>query len=188
MTLHLRTTYPVVIALAGLCGCAPAPAVRDAAAQRNLLALVMPSRIEIVEPFTQVKSFDDNRTPDGIELLLQAVNSLGNAGLMVAGDIRVELFEHVRASGDRKGQRLERWDVELSTEEHQRTHWNQVTQMYEFRLRVDPTVIPLADQYVLVVTYNSPLGEHLTAECVIGHQPSAGPLGGGWRNPPVSPT
>ena len=162
--------------------------MRDAAAQRNLLALIMPSRIEIVEPFTRVKSFDDNATPDGIELLLQAVNSLGNAGLMVAGDIRVELFEHIRASGDQKGQRLERWDVELSTEQHQRTHWNQVTQMYEFRLRVDPTVLPLEDRYVLVVTYNSPLGEHLTAECVLRYQPPTEPLGGGRANPPASPT
>lgn len=134
----------------------------------------MPSRVEIVEPFTRVKSFDDDATPDGIELLLQAVNSLDNPGLMIAGQVRVELFEHVAGSADQKGRRLEHWDVNLATAAHQKRYWNQLTQMYEFRLGVDPSVMPPADKFVLLVTYNSPLGEHLTDECVLSYRAPAG--------------
>ncbi len=161
-------------------GCASTPPAVDDPARRELLALLMPSRVEIVEPFTRIKSFDADAMPDGIELLLRAVNSLDNPGLMIAGRVRVELFEHVAASGDQKGRRLERWDVELATSAQQRRYWNQLTQMYEFRLGVDPKVMPQAERYVLLVTFNSPLGDHLVDECVIlnrgGATPSLGTL------------
>jgi len=163
-------------------GCA-APQAADNAAQRKLLALLMPSRVEIVEPFTGVKSFDGDATPDGIELLLQAVNSLDNPGLMIAGDLRVELFEYVPASADNKGRRLEYWNVELASEAHQRTYWNQVTQMYEFRLEVDTSVIPPARQFLLSVTYNSPLGEHLSDECLVRYRSASAPMGSGGPGP-----
>jgi hypothetical protein len=32
---------------------------------------------------------------------------------------------------------------------------------------IDPTTVPVAKQYVLAVTYTTPLGEHLTDECVL---------------------
>lgn len=153
------------------------PTVVDEDARRSMLALLMPSRIEIVEPFTRVTSFNQTTTPDGIEVLLQAVNSLDNPGLMIAGDIRIELYEYLAASADPKGRRLEHWNVELSTAKQQREHWNHVTQMYEFRLRVDTAVIPDAKQYVLAVTYNSPLGDHLMDTCTIGYRPTTRPFG-----------
>ena len=156
------------VTLAGiLAGCAATPRASDDAVSLEALTLLMPSRIEIVEPFTRVKSFDDDTTPDGIELLLRAVNPLDNPGLNIVGDVRVELYEYVPASADRKGKRLEHWNIELSTTTQQRTYWNQLTQMYEFHLGIDYTVIPLSDKYVLLVTYHSPLGDRLTDEYVI---------------------
>lgn len=160
------------LALLGQFGCASAPMRVDEAAQRKMLELLMPSRVEIVEPFTHISSFDSDKAPDGIELLVQAVNSLGNPGQMMAGDVFVELYEYVPASGDRKGRRLEHWDVRLVTADDQRRHWNRVTQMYEFKLRVDPDVIPVASRYVLAVTYRSPLGKILTDEFQIKYHPS----------------
>jgi len=132
-----------------------------------MLALLMPGRIEIVEPFTSVKSFDEDSTPDGIELFLKAVNPLDNPGLMIAGAVRVELFEFIKASADQKGTRLEHWNVELTNEKQQKKYWNQLTQMYEFRLGIDPAKVPQADEYVIVVTYTTPLGEYLTDNFVI---------------------
>ena len=166
-----RHTGLALLTLAALGGCATSPPITDTRSHEQMLALLMPSRIEIVEPFTRVKSFDDNATPNGIELLLQAVNSLDNPGLMIVGDVRVELFDYVPASGDQKGRRIDRWDVQLRTEEQQRTYWNQITQMYEFRLRVNSAVVPAGDKYVLAVTYNSPFGKHLTAEGLIRYRP-----------------
>ncbi|MGB2984521.1 MAG: hypothetical protein WBE26_01450 [Phycisphaerae bacterium] len=176
-TKHARLIHSVLPAVIGLTACATPPRAADDAARREMLALLMPSRIEIVEPFTRVKSFDDDTTPDGIELLLQAVNSLDNPGLMIAGRVRVELYEYVPASGDQKGRRLEHWNIELTDAHLQRTYWNALTQMYEFRLGIDPTKIPAADKYVLAVAYDSPLGEHLTDECIIHYRPAANPLG-----------
>jgi hypothetical protein len=177
--MHSRFVFSSLPALICLVGCASTPSTTGDASQREMLALLMPSKIEIVQPFTRVKSFDDDSTPDGIEVLLQAVNSLGNRGLMIAGHVRVELYEHVAASGDQKGRRLEHWDVPLTTRENQLQHWNAITQMYEFLLRVDPAKIPTADKYVLAVVYNSPLDERLTYECVITHRPASRPRGGG---------
>lgn len=166
----MRLFHLALLTIPCLIGCVSPPRPADDAATRQMLALLMPSRVEIVEPFTRVRSFDDDALPDGIELLLQAVNSLDNPGLMIAGRVRAELYEFLPASGDRKGRRLEHWSIELANADQQRRYWNTLTQMYEFRLGIDPTKIPAADKYVLLVTYSSPLGERLTDECLIHYQ------------------
>ena len=163
---YYRSIHIGASLLPALMGCTSTPSPTEDAARERMLALLMPGKIEIVAPFTRVKSFDDDTTPDGIELLLQAVNCLGDPG-MIVGRVHVDLFEHVPASSDPKGRRLQYWDVELSTIQQQRTFWNQATQMYEFRLGVDPGLIPAKDRFVLHVMYTSPLGEHLTDECII---------------------
>jgi len=167
---HARFVQLNLILLICLSGCASPPLELGDSAEREMLALLMPGRIEIVRPFTRVKSFDDNATPDGIELLLQAVNSLENPGLMIAGRVRVELYEYVRASGDQKGRRLEHWNIDLTTADQQKAYWNGLAQMYEFPLGIDAAKIPPADKYVLAVTYTSPFGEHLTDECIVSYK------------------
>jgi len=174
---HCRT---IALGIAGAIlgtGCASPPRSGEGGAEREMLALLMPSRIEIVEPFTRVKSFDDDATPDGIEVLLQSVNSLGNPGIMIAGQVRLELYEHLAGSADQKGRRLEQWDVELVTARQQRMYWNTLTQMYEVRLGIDTSRIPVADKYVLTVVYTSPLGERLTDECLLRLRAGANPSG-----------
>ena len=132
-----------------------------------MVSLLMPSRIEIVEPFTRVRDFDQDNALDGIELLMQAVNSLGNPGLQIVGHVRVELYEFVEASAEPKGKRIDRWAVDLSSVELQQKYWNQLTQMYEFRLEVDPAVLPHKRKFVLAVTYDTPQGVHLMDDCVL---------------------
>lgn len=158
----------VMPALALHCSCATGAKLR---AERDggdeMVSLLMPSRIEIVEPFTRVRDFDHDNTEDGIELLLQAVNSMDNPGLQIVGNVRVELYELVEASALTRGRRLEQWSVDLSSVELQQKHWNQLTQMYEFKLEVDPAVLPRRRKYVLAVTYNTPQGVHLMDECVL---------------------
>lgn len=185
MTTHfgharIRVAYLILAILSAwsVSGCATTPDYTDPKARQKALELLMPERIEIVKPFTRVKSFDDDASPDGIELLLQAVNPLGNVGLMIVGVIRVELYEHVQASGIPTGKRLDSWTIDLASEESQRRYWNHVTQMYQLRLKINPAVVSVARRYVLVVTYTSPLGEHLTDDCVIERRAISGPLGG----------
>jgi hypothetical protein len=158
-------------------GCKSNARIADESDQRKMLELLMPSRIQIVQPFTRVKSFDDDNEPDGIEVLLQAVNALDNPGLMIAGDVRVELYRHIPASGNRRGQRLESWSIMIANPADQRAYWNEITQMYQFRLGMNAKGIPRDDKYVLQVTYNSPLGQHLTDECIVERPSATLPLG-----------
>lgn len=173
-----RATHGLILILPGLTACATSRPAVDEAARKQMLALLMPSSIEIVEPFTAIKSLDRDDTPDGIEVLLQAVNALDTPGLMVAGTIRVDLYEYVAASADQKGGRLDHWDIQLATKENQHKYWNHMTQMYQFRLGVDPKIIPPAKRYVLTVTYTSPLGDYLTDECTLQYRSPVRPLGG----------
>ncbi|MFQ5591226.1 MAG: hypothetical protein ACE5HE_08700 [Phycisphaerae bacterium] len=161
-----QLSFVEAAALLMLGACAAAPRAGQEASQQQMLALLMPTRIEIVAPFTRVRSFDDDANPDGIELLLQAVNSLDDPGMLV-GRVHVDLLEYIPASGDNLGRRLDVWKIDLSTLQKQREHWNKATQMYEFLLEVNPQVLPPADRFVLRVTYTAPNGEHLTDECTI---------------------
>jgi hypothetical protein len=164
----LPWSVPVTLCcILALAGCKSTPDTTSETARQDMLALLMPSRLEIVKPFTRLRSFDDDDVADGVEVLLRAVNALDNPGLMIVGTVRVELFEYVPASAEPKGRRLEQWIVDLTTVEQQRAHWNQLTQMYELKLGVNLDVIPKAGRFVLAVTYTSPLGEHLTDQFVL---------------------
>ena len=148
-------------------GCAAPPKQPGEPDQLASLALMGPARIDIVEPFTEIRSFDDDAQPDGIELRLRAVNKLGEPGQMLVGRVRVELYEFIKASGDHKGRQLQLWNVDLSSDDHQRRFWNKLTQMNDLRLQIDASQLERARHFVLLVTYESPWGERLTDETVI---------------------
>lgn len=137
-----------------------------------MLDLLMPARVEIVQPFTRVQSFDDDPRPDGIELLVQAVDAMEDPSLM-PGRLDAALYEYIPASADPKGRKLEHWVMELTTPKQQRRYWNSMTQMYEFRLGIDPSRIPPAEKYVVAIVYTSPLGEHLSDECLLTYGAAA---------------
>ncbi len=165
----------VIVAILTGCKAPDRTASRHAADSQDMLAMLMPSRIQIVEPFTRVVSADQDDIPDHIELWVQGVNSLGSTGLMIAGMLRVELFEHIPASGLRQGRRFEHWNIELTSKKEQRNYWNAITQMYEFRLGINSATIPRANKYVLTVTYPAPSGERLTDEMIIRRNTTAAP-------------
>ncbi len=168
----MRRLTQFALTLAGLSGlllaCATTP-VRDVMtpAGQESLSLLLPEQIEIVEPFTRASRFRDGESGDGIELLLRAVNSFGNPGLMIVGDVRIELYQYVPASADHKGARIDGWDIPLRTESDQRDYWNRLTQMYEFHLQVNAASLPSSGRFILQATYLSPLDERLTDEMVL---------------------
>lgn len=173
-TASTRRSIVLTVSLCALlaAGCKTAESIPDDAASREMLALVLPARIEIVEPFTRPVSMGRTGDVDGIEVLIQAVNALEKPGVMIVGSLRVELYEHVPASGEPRGRQLNRWNIDLSTRERQADHWNPATQMYEFRLGLDRAAMSASGSYVLLATYRSPLGEYLTDEMVVRYQPT----------------
>jgi len=156
----------MLLALLPLAGCSRAPVDTSDSATRQQLSLLMPAAVNIVAPFTRLRSFDDNDRPDGIELLLQPVNGFGDP-VNIAGGVIVELYEYRQASGDNKGAKLKQWDIALMSERDQRMYWNRTTSMYEFQLQLDPSTLPPNHKYVLQVTHNTPLQEHMVDEFVL---------------------
>jgi len=134
---------------------------------RSMVALLMPQRVRIVEAFTGFRSFDDDEIPDGIELLFQPLDTYGDP-VKIAGSVRVELFAYKQASGITKGQRIcEPWQIDLLTSDDQHRYWNVITGMYEVPLELPAGTQPTGSKYVLALTYNSPLGEHMTSDCEV---------------------
>ncbi|MFH0980607.1 MAG: hypothetical protein V2A79_03595 [Planctomycetota bacterium] len=156
----------VALAVLASPGCQRPTVDLNAAATHQQLSLLMPAAVKIVAPFTRFRSFDDDERPDGIELLVQPVNTFGDP-VNIAGDVIVELYEFRQASGDRKGEKVQQWDIALASERAQRMYWNRTTSMYEFRLQLARTTLPAEPKYVLQVTYNTPLKEHMLDECVL---------------------
>lgn len=159
-------------------GCSRTSVDSNDIAARQQLTLLMPEAVDIVGPFTRFRSFTDDDRIDGIELLLQPVNTFGDP-VNIVGALVVELYEFRQASGESKGAKLEQWDVSLASERDQRTYWNRTTSMYEFQLQFNPATIPPSKKYVLQVTYNTPLQEHMLDEYVLEVPLSAPALGGG---------
>jgi len=160
----IATLAGAAILLQTVGGCAPRALDVDDPATAQMVSLLMPERI-IVEPFTGLKSFDDDDRPDGLELVLRPVDSFDDP-VKIAGNVRVELYTFRPASGEPKGQRIQQWDISLTSERAQRTYWNHFTQMYEVPLELDVNATEIAEKYVVEVTYNTPLGEHMISEFV----------------------
>jgi hypothetical protein len=160
--LNVHFAVVVTVALAGVIGCASQPAALDDPVTVQSLSLLMPAEI-IIEPFTGVKSFDADDIPDGLEVVLRPVDSFGDP-VKIAGVVRIELYHFQPASGEPKGRRIEQWDVAINTSREQETYWNNVTQMYEIPLERDVSGMSPDERYVLEVTYNTPLGEHMVSQ------------------------
>lgn len=156
-----------MLLLAPASGCSRKRVGIDDPDARQMVELLMPQRIKIVEAFTKFRSFDEDELPDGIELMLQPVDSFGDP-VKIAGTIRVELYTYLAASGNREGTRVcDPWEVELLTEDDQEMFWHMVTGMYEIPLEFPAGVSSFSDKYLLKVTYGTPLSSYMTDECVL---------------------
>ncbi|MCH7526650.1 MAG: hypothetical protein IID39_04365 [Planctomycetes bacterium] len=150
-------------------GCTKPQPLSDDPQLRQSLSLLMPAAVRIVEPFTAWSNHDDTPGIDAITVCVQPVNTAGDP-MQTAGRMFVELYTFRPASGDPKGERLELWDVPILSQPDQEARWNRGTQWYEFHLGLSAkTLASLSAErkFVLVVTHNSPLGEHLTDEYVV---------------------
>ena len=164
MTVERALVTMALLAALVTVGCGPRTVDFDDPAVRQMVSLLMPERI-IVEPFTGLKSFDDDDQPDGLEVVLRPRDSFGDP-VKIAGLLRVELYTFNPASGEHQGRQIQQWEIPLVTPQDQRTYWNPFTQMYEIPLELDLGSITPADKYVIEVVYNTPLGEHMISEYV----------------------
>jgi hypothetical protein len=143
----------------------------DSEGYERAIALLLPKRIE-VQPFTRIASFNEDEVPDGISVYVRAVDQFGDP-VKVAGTFLFELYSYRQASAERKGKRLEFWQTQILSEEDQLRYWDHTSQMYEFRLEVqqlqtdEGEPILARRKAVLLVTFNTPDGQHLTSQYII---------------------
>lgn len=138
--------------------------------EQKALQMLLPANVKI-QPFTQVTSFDADGIPDGIELMVQPVDRIGDP-VKVVGRFTFELWTFRAASSDRKGRQLQFWEVVLDSEKDQSRFWDRTAMMYIFNLDVVPGAVPAGEdtgpivpgKLVVVATYHTPSGEHLTDE------------------------
>src|SRR5207248_1004072 len=89
-------------------------------------------RIRILE-FTKPKSFTGGTVPEGLEVLLQTTDPMGDK-VKVWGSFRFELYRYRQASGDRHGELVQHWDQSIGTYDDQARFWDRFTQTYKFQL------------------------------------------------------
>jgi len=136
--------------------------------QLTALGMLMPTSVKI-QPFTQVKSFDRDPVPDGIEVLVQPLDRLGDP-VKVVGRFTFELWTYRPASTDRKDRQIQFWEVVLDDNRDQKRFWDRTAQMYVFPLEVVPGVVPVEEgslgsgRFVLLAAYHTPEGSHLQDE------------------------
>lgn len=138
--------------------------------EQEALQMLMPSAVRI-QPFTQATSFDDDGVPDGIELMVQPLDRIGDP-VKVVGRFTFELWTYRAASADRKGRQLQFWEVVLDSDKDQQRFWDRTAMMYVFNLDVVPGAIPPGEdtgpvvpgKLVVVAAYHTPSGEHLIDE------------------------
>ncbi len=155
----------VPIMLASACQ-SPQGSQYDAAERRALLEGIAADKIEIVAPFTKPASFDDDPLPDGISVVLSAVDKQGER-IKITGQIVFELYTYRPASADPKGEQLQTWQLALAGDRDQRTYWNHTTRMYDFPLEVKLAGAPGGSKFVLLARYNNPWNEHLQDQAII---------------------
>lgn len=152
------------VMMAVLAGCKSAPRVPPDKA--DMLSMLLPKQIKI-QPFTKIKSFDVGGTPDGIAVVLRPTDQFGDP-VKVVGQMYFELYTYKKASGERKGDRLEFWERTIATGEDQKLYWDRTSQMYEFPLAWTQGMPPAPNRkYILTATYRAPWGETFSDEYVM---------------------
>jgi hypothetical protein len=147
-----------------LAGCKSTPKVPPEKA--DMLSMLLPREIKI-QPFTKIKSFDADPVPDGIAVVLRPTDRFGDP-VKVVGHLYFELYAYKKASGERKGERLEFWERTIATSEDQRLYWDRTAQMYEFPLVWTQGAPPAPNRkYILTATYRAPWDETFQDEYVL---------------------
>ncbi len=123
--------------------------------------MLLPTQIKI-RSFTKIKPLFGSLVPNGIEVWLEPRDRFDDV-VKIVGELYFELYSYRPASGARKGEQLEFWQVRIGTPAEQQRYWDRVARMYQFPLGWDYAPPP-GKKYILSVTYLSPNGERLSSD------------------------
>lgn len=163
-----------LFAAAAVCGCTDSST--GVSAQTPELAefvrLVLPKKLQIQRYLTRPVRLEGAGEPDGIEVILQALDSFGDP-VKCVGTFHFELRQQRLASSDRLGRRVGFWKLTIDTTEKMVQYWDRLARFYRFPLRMREGVVP-PGQYILTATLLTPTGEKLYDEYAFTHGSEAG--------------
>jgi hypothetical protein len=140
-----------VLTVAATSGCEPErPPISMG---KNAASIIGPVSIRIHPTFTQVKNWEGDAHPDGIEALLE-VRDQWEEPIRATGKVIFELYEYRTGHPDARGTRLVNpWVASLATVEEQGARWDRVSRAYKFQLaypQIDPK-----KSYILTASFET---------------------------------
>ena len=152
-----RTTVCFLLTLIVLTGCTkdrtPSPTMS------SFVDLVVPRAIEI-QTFTRAADLAGRGEPDTLEVFVEAQDGVGD-GTKTLGVFQFELHTRRYASGDKIGDRVGYWRVELNDPETSGEHWDHISRFYRFELALPEISTLRAGEYILTASLESPSGDRL---------------------------
>lgn len=152
-----------------LCGCRQQTA-RPAADVNELVETLLPQKIVTQRSFTRPIDTDDDGAADAIDAVVIAQDAYGDPTKCL-GTWHFELYTLRLASGDRLGERLAHWPVDMTEPDDAQVFWDRVSRFYRFTLELEASLPP--GQYVLTVTLRTPTERNLFDEYRFDHEQSA---------------
>lgn len=140
----------------------------------NYVRLIMPQNVEIQRYLTKPVSFAGDGSANGLEVLLAAYDSFGDLTKIV-GTLHIELHTMRMASGDRLGERIAFWPIELTSDKALTLYWDPLARFYRFHLQLEQSTLP-PGRYILTVRLLSPTGERLFDEYEFEHDGAPVPI------------
>jgi hypothetical protein len=111
-----------------------------------------PSKVRLHPTFTQVKDWTGDGKPDGVEAVVELLDSFGEP-TRGSGKFLFDLSDYRSADADATGGRVAGpWVVSLQTRDEQLAHWNTALRAYTFQLPQAKLRSSVA--YVLDVSYD----------------------------------
>ncbi len=152
-----------VITLVLLTGCASKPIERDNAE----IVMFGPARMRIHPVFTQVKDWNGDGKPDGIQAELEFEDQFSDP-TKAAGKVMFELYAYRRGYPDPRGDRLVNpWVGSLLSLQEQYEHWNRTGRTYSFDLAAPQDVVTLRRSYVLTAMFEHSDGRRFFSQTIL---------------------
>lgn len=138
-------------------------------ARADMLGLMLPASIKI-QPFTKIRSFNQDDIPDGILAVVRPLDKFGDP-VKAVGLLYFELWTYVEATGLPRGERLAFWERNITTAEEVKLYWTRA-EMYEFQLAWTAGIEAMqpGQKFILTATYRAPWDETFQDEFVIDFQ------------------
>lgn len=114
-------------------------------------ALFGPVSMRLHPVFTQVRDWNGDNDPDGVEALVELQDQFGDP-TKASGVVVFELYEFKPMNPDPRGMRLVGpWEGRLDSIEDQRQHWSRTSRTYTFQLAYPK--ISASKSYVLTASF-----------------------------------